>query len=91
MIKRWIDDPDTPDRGMNDHTSLTNENEVSRFGPWLHRFLVFITILITISLQEQIVEILQSLDIENNLIVLIIQFVFIIFIWGTLHKILRLS
>ncbi len=91
MIKRWIDDLDAPDRCMNDHPSLINEGKVSKFGPWLHRFLVFITILITISLQEQIVEILQSLDIENNLIVLIIQFVFIIFIWGTLHKILRLS
>ena len=91
MIKRWIDDLDAPDRCMNDHPSLINEGKVSKFGPWLHRFLVFITILITISFQEQIVEILQSLDIENNLIVLIIQFVFIIFIWGTLHKILRLS
>ncbi len=91
MIKRWIDDLDAPDRCMNDHPSLINEGKVSKFGPWLHRFLVFITILITISLQEQIVEILQSLDIENNLIVLIIQFVSIIFIWGTLHKILRLS
>jgi len=91
VIKRWIDDLDAPDRCMNDHPSLINEGKVSKFGPWLHRFLVFITILITISLQEQIVEILQSLDIENNLIVLIIQFVFIIFIWGTLHKILRLS
>ena len=91
MIKRWIDDLDASDRCMNDHPSLINEGKVSKFGPWLHRFLVFITILITISLQEQIVEILQSLDIENNLIVLIIQFVFIIFIWGTLHKILRLS
>ena len=91
MIKRWIDDLDAPDRCMNDHPSLINEGKVSKFGPWLHRFLVFITILITISFQEQIVEILQSLDIENNLIILIIQFVFIIFIWGTLHKILRLS
>ena len=91
MIKRWIDDLDAPDRCMNDHPSLINEGKVSKFGPWLHRFLVFITILITISLQEQIVEILQSLDVENNLIALIIQFVFIIFILGTLHKILRLS
>ena len=91
MIKRWIDDLDAPDRCMNDHPSLINEGKVSKFGPWLHRFLVLITILITISFQEQIVEILQSLDIENNLIILIIQFVFIIFIWGTLHKILRLS
>ena len=91
MIKRWIDDLDTSDRCMNDQPTLTNEDKVIKFGPWLHRFLVLITILITISFQEQIVENLQSLDIENNLIILIIQFVFIIFIWGTLHKILRLS
>lgn len=91
MIKRWIDDPDTPDRVMNDHTSLTNENEVSRFGPWLHRFLVFITILITILFQEQFVELLQSLGIENNIIIIVIEFVLIIFIWGAIHKILRLS
>ena len=91
MIKRWIDDLDAPDRGMNDHPSLTNGKKVSRFGPWLHRFLVFITILITILFQEQIVELPQSLGIENNIIIIVIEFVLIIFIWGALHKILRLS
>ena len=91
MIKRWIDDLDAPDRGMNDHPSLTNSKKVSRFGPWLHRFLVFITILITILFQEQIVELLQSLGIENNIIIIVIEFVLIISIWGTLHKMLRLS
>ena len=74
MIKRWIDDLDTSDRCMNGQPTLTNEDKVSKLGPWLHRFLVFITILITISFQEQILEILQSLDIENNLILYIIQY-----------------
>lgn len=93
MIERWIDDLDACDRPMDEHPPLSNEqaDKVTKFGPWLHRFLVFSTIIITISFQEQIVEIFQSINIENNVIILIIEFVSIISLWGIIHKILRLS
>jgi len=93
VINRWIDDLGAPDRGMNGSLPLPNqkENMASKFGPWLHRFLVLSTIIITIFFQEQIIELLGLVGIANNFILVIVQLIVIIIFWGTFHKILRLS
>jgi hypothetical protein len=93
VIDRWIDDLDACDRLMDGRPPLSNQqaDKVTKFGPWLHRFLVFGTILITILFQEQIVEIFHSIGIENNVIILSIELISIISLWGIIHKILRLS
>ena len=93
MINRWIDDLGAPDRGMNGSLPLPNqkENIASKFGPWLHRFLVFSTIIMTIFFQEQIIQLLELVNIHNNIMLVIVQFIFIIIFWGVFHKILRLS
>ena len=93
MIERWIDDLDACDRPMDGRPPLSRQqtDKVTKIGPWLHRFLVFSTILITILFQEQIVEIFQSISIENNVIILSIEFISIISLWGIIHKKLRLS
>ena len=90
MINRWIDDLDTPDRSMDGASSLPNQNKnkVSNLGPWLHRLLVISTILITILFQEHIIELV---NITNNIMLVIIQFIIIIIFWGIFHKILQLS
>lgn len=90
MINRWIDDLDTPDRSMDGASPLPNQNKnkVSNLGPWLHRLLVISTILITILFQEHIIELV---NITNNIMLVIIQFIIIIIFWGIFHKILQLS
>ena len=90
MINRWIDDLDTPDRSMDGVSPLPNQNKnkVSNLGPWLHRLLVISTILITILFQEHIIELV---NITNNIMLVIIQFIIIIIFWGIFHKILQLS
>ena len=93
MINRWIDDLDAPDRNMDGVSPLPNQNKnkVSNLGPWLHRLLVIITILITILFQEHIIELLELVNIINNIMLVIIQFIIIIIFWGAFHKILQLS
>ena len=93
MINRWIDDLDTPDRSMDGASPLPNQNKnkVSNLGPWLHRLLVISTILITILFQEHIIELLELVNITNNIMLVIIQFIVIIIFWGIFHKVLRLS
>ena len=90
MINRWIDDLDTTDRSMDGASPLPNQNKnkVSNLGPWLHRLLVISTILITILFQEHIIELV---NITNNIMLVIIQFIIIIIFWGIFHKILQLS
>ena len=90
MINRWIDDLGTPDRSMDGVSPLPNQNKnkVSNLGPWLHRLLVISTILITILFQEHIIELV---NITNNIMLVIIQFIIIIIFWGIFHKILQLS
>ena len=93
MINRWIDDLDAPDRSMDGVSPLPNQNKnkVSNLGPWLHRLLVLSTILMTILFQEQIIQLLELVNIHNNIMLVIVQFIFIIIFWGVFHKILRLS
>ncbi len=93
MINRWIDDLDAPDRSMNGPSPLPNQNKnkMSNLGPWLHRLLVLSTILMTILFQEQIIQLLELVNIHNNIMLVIVQFIFIIIFWGVFHKILRLS
>ena len=93
MINRWIDDLDTPDSSMDGASPLPNQNKnkVSNLGPWLHRLLVISTILITIFFQEYIKELLELVNIINNIMLVIIQFIIIIIFWGIFHKILQLS
>ena len=90
MINRWIDDLDAPDRSMDGVSPLPNQNrnKVSNLGPWIHRLLVISTILITILFQEHIIELV---NITNNIMLVIIQFIIIIIFWGIFHKILQLS
>ena len=90
MINRWIDDLDTTDRSMDGASPLPNQNKnkVSNLGPWMHRLLVISTILITILFQEHIIELV---NITNNIMLVIIQFIIIIIFWGIFHKILQLS
>ena len=68
-----------------------NKNKMSNLGPWLHRLLVLSTILMTILFQEQIIQLLELVNIHNNIMLVIVQFIFIIIFWGVFHKILRLS
>ena len=93
MINRWIDDLDAPDRSMNGPSPLPNQNKnkMSNLWPWLHRLLVLSTILMTILFQEQIIQLLELVNIHNNIMLVIVQFIFIIIFWGVFHKILRLS
>ena len=93
MINRWIDDLDAPDRSMDGVSPLPNQNKnkVSNLGPWLHRLLVLSTILMTILFQEQIIQLLELVNIHNNIMLVIVQFIFIIIFWGVFHKILQLS
>ena len=93
MINRWIDDLDTTDRSMDGASPLPNQNKnkVSNLGPWLHRLLVISTILITILFQEHIIELLELVNIINNIMLVIVQFIIIIIFWGIFHKILQLS
>ena len=93
MINRWIDDLDAPDRSMNGPSPLPNQNKnkMSNLGPWLHRLLVLSTILMTILFQEQIIQLLELVNVHNNIMLVIVQFIFIIIFWGVFHKILRLS
>ena len=93
MINRWIDDLDAPDRSMDGVSPLPNQNKnkVSNLGPWLHRLLVLSTIIMTILFQEQIIELLRLVNIVNNIMLVIIQFLLIIIFWGAFHKILGLS
>ena len=93
MINRWIDDLDAPDRSMDGVSPLPNQNKnkVSNLGPWLHRLLVLSTIIMTILFQEQIIQLLELVNIHNNIMLVIVQFIFIIIFWGVFHKIFQLS
>lgn len=66
-------------------------NKVETSGPWFHRFVVIISILLIVLFQDKIINNLQSLGIESRLLILVIEIMSIIFFWGTLHKIFRLS
>ena len=93
MIKRWIDDLWGLERSMDETSPLPNLKlqKVSNSGPWLHRLLVLSTIFLTIFYQEKIVDIFESVNLTNMALIIITQFIMIIFFWGILHKFLRLS
>ena len=93
MIKRWIDDLWGLEGSMDEPSPLPNLKlqKVGNSGPWLHRLLVLSTIFLTIFYQEKIVDIFESVNLTNMALIIIIQFIMIIFFWGILHKFLRLS
>lgn len=93
MIKRWFDDLWGLERSMDESYPLPNLKlqKVGNSGPWLHRLLVLSTIFLTIFYQEKIIDIFESVNLTNMALIIIIQFIMIIFFWGTLHKFLRLS
>ena len=93
MIKRWFDDLWGLERSMDESPPLPNLKlqKVGNSGPWLHRLLVLSTIFLTIFYQEKIIDIFESVNLTNMALIIIIQFIMIIFFWGTLHKFLRLS
>lgn len=93
MIKRWFDDLWGLERSMDESSPLPNLKlkKVGNSGPWLHRLLVLSTIFLTIFYQEKIIDIFESVNLTNMALIIIIQFIMIIFFWGTLHKFLRLS
>ncbi len=93
MIKRWFDDLWGLERSMDESSPLPNLKlqKVGNSGPWLHRLLVLSTIFLTIFYQEKIVDIFESVNLTNMALIIIIQFIMIIFFWGILHKFLRLS
>ena len=89
--KRWIDDLYTPDRCMVGPDPLPNQNRNQgvRVGPWVHRFFTTIIILLTIYLQNEIQDFFDEINIMNELIRVIIQFLIIVFLLGFGHKLLR--
>ena len=93
MIKRWFDDLWGLERSMDESSPLPNLKlqKVGNSVPWLHRLLVLSTIFLTIFYQEKIVDIFESVNLTNIALIIIIQFIMIIFFWGILHKFLRLS
>ena len=53
--------------------------KVGNSGPWLHRLLVLSTIFLIIFYQQKIVHIFESVNFTNMALIIIIQFIMIIF------------
>ena len=65
------------------------ENMGESFGPWGHRILFLLTLTIILYSQNNIMNILNQIEITNNSLRIIIQFVTIVTLLGLGHRLLR--
>ena len=66
-----------------------HENKGESFGPWGHRILSALVLIIIFYSQNNIMNILNEIGITNNPLRIIIQFVTIVILLGFGHRLLR--
>ena len=78
---------------MNESIPLPNQQEKqgNKFGPWFHRILFILTLIITIYMQNQIQSLFEEINIMDETLRIIIQLFLIIILWGFTHKLLNFN
>jgi hypothetical protein len=91
--KRWIHDLEAHERSMLENIPLPNQQKKQgkKFGPRFHRMMFLFVVSIIIITQDQIQSMFEEINIMNEMLRIMIQFLLIIIFLGLAHRSLNFN